>query len=315
MDEKPHDGGKIESWNKCGTSKSSISSWTMPPTASPKLLTWKHLSPHLNQVLYHLTPPLSPPHSFSLLTLFFLSMRLLFPLPEPFRHILARILNLTVNILLNLAIPLIFHCIQLATLNCALSHPVTFSDSASEQYNTLHGIMRSMEWYSEFSPQCQRTTLVKGSPGGQLTLLFLYRWTHIAPLPYPASAQASISHLFSLVTHTPRRISSLPLGHTHTHMQAIPQFSASPSPAPFLIHRHHWSQKEEVLLQSKRNPSISSRIGDLGSPYWNYSLCIIDPSCLLCLPSLTVSTVPSFPQMKDLLKHCPSVTGNLILKT
>ena len=304
---------KQKAGTSVGTSKSSINSWTMPPTASPKLLTWKHLSPHLNQVLYHLTPPLSPPHSFSLLTLFFLSMRLLFPLPEPFRHILARILNLIANLLLNLAIPLIFHCIQLATLNCALSHPFTFSDSASEQYHTLHGIMRSTEWYSEFSPQCQGTTLVKGSPGGQLTLLFLYRWTHMGLLPCPASAQASISHLFSLVTPPPPKDLLPPSwSHTHTHMQAIPQFPASPSPAPFLIHRHHWSQKKEVLLhQSKRNPSISSRIGDLGSPYCNYSLCIIDPSCLLCLLSLTVSMVPSFPQIKDSLKHCPSVTGNL----
>lgn len=244
-------------------------------------------------------------------------MRLLFPLPEPFRHILARILNLTVNILLNLAIPLIFHCIQLATLNSALSHPVTLSDSASEQYNTLHGIMRSMEWYSEFSPRCQRTTPVKGSPGGQLTLLFLYRWTHTDhSLTPPQHRQASlISSLWSH-THPEGSPPSLLVTHTHTCRQYLNSrllhlLPLSSSTDTTGLRR----RKYKVLLQSKRNPSISSRIGDLGSPYWNYSLCIIDPSCLLCLPSLTVSTVSSFPQMKDLLKHCPSVTGNLILKT
>ena len=66
-------------------------------------------------------------------------------------------------------------------------------------------------------PQCQGATPVKRSPGRQPKLLFPYRWAHKLALPYPTSAQESVSHLLSGHTHAPKDLLSLLVTHTHTH--------------------------------------------------------------------------------------------------
>lgn len=59
-------------------------------------------------------------------------------------------------------------------------------------------------------------------------------WAHKLVLPYPTSAQQSVSHLLSGHMHALKDLLSLLV--THTCMHAIPHPPTSPSPAPFLIH-------------------------------------------------------------------------------
>ena len=182
---------------------------------------------------------------------------------------------------------------QLATLNHAQNCPCPLSDSAAGQHHMAAG---NLEVYGMMPPRvlprCQGTTLVKGT---------LLQCPQVDPCgTAPALSLKGISLLSSHKGSAGSVSSSPSLADICT--QAAPPFPASPSargllPAPSLICPHRWYQKQGAPpLQFKRNPSISTRIPDLGSPYCFYPLCITKPSCSLGLLLLTVSLLPPLPR-------------------
>ena len=131
-------------------------------------------------------------------------------------------------LLLNLAIPLIFHCTKLATLNHGLSHHFTFlgfccltvQQSARNHEDLWSGTWsaapsaREQPWSREALASSQSSCSRRMGPQAS------------TPLPHLSTAKCLSSSLWS---HTRSEGSPLPLGHTHMHAcnTSPPNFSIS----------------------------------------------------------------------------------------
>ena len=152
-------------------------------------------------------------------------------------------------------------------------------------------------------PQCQGATPVKRSPGRQPKLLFPYRWAHKLALPYPTSAQESVSHLLSGHTHAPKDLLSLLVTHTHTHTHVIPHPLTSPFPAPSSSTDITGLRRKKYSFSSLKESLYFLQIRDRESLYHYHSLCITDP----LLPTVSSSSDR---------KHTPCVsTDKIFTKT
>ena len=214
--------------------------------------------------------------------------------------------SLTLRLLLNLAIALLFYCTKLAAGNHGLSqsHPFTFLGFCCW---TLQHSARSHEdpWSGTWS-----SAPVPGSNPGQekpwqaaKALVPIQMGPQAStPLPHVSTGKCLSSSLWS---HACSEGSPLPLGHTHTHTHThvIPHPLTSPFPAPSSSTDITGLRRKKYSFSSLKESLYFLQIRDRESLYHYHSLCITDP----LLPTVSSSSDR---------KHTPCVsTDKIFTKT